>query len=232
MRFALACALAVVAVLLVGCGGKQSPTSGTYRGGHVDGGCERRRVEDPRSDRGRHAEGGRHGVERPHRRRRHERGQLISLDLKLVRGKGRSGPHRHRRAGLDVVRIDELYFKGSKKFSSMTRAGRRRSSSPEVVRRLLERDRLLLVSALTTLDVAREPILSSQRARCRRAPRPRSTASRQLRSSTTANGGTLYVATTARPTLFELKPGKGKGSGAISSPSGTSRSHQGRRRHR
>lgn len=210
MRFVLACALAVVAVLLVGCGGKKSPTSGTTAAGTSAAAANG--VESKTPDQivtamqkavatasSVHIVGaGTSG------------GSSISLDLKLVRGKGGAGHIAIGGLGFDVVRIGtKLYFKGSKKFLVHYAGG-------PAAQLLTGRWFVVSSSAtgfgsfapLTNLEALVNQILSSH-GTLKKGTATTIDGQPAIGVIDRTNGGTLYVATTGPAYPLQLKPGKG-----------------------
>jgi hypothetical protein len=199
MRFALACWLAIVTVLLTGCGGKKGPSDN----GVASMTPQQIIVQMKKAVSGAtsvHIVGG--GT---------TGGTTLTLDLQLEKGKGGSG---HISAGglsFDIVKIGpKLYFKGEKAFlkhyagaAAPLFAGRWFVASTSV-------PQFASFSSLTDIETLVDNIVSS--------------AGTLTKGSTTtidgrpaiaivdsAKGGTLYVATTGPAYPLQLNPGKGKG---------------------
>jgi hypothetical protein len=200
MRLASACWLAVVAVLLVGCGGKKSPSSNGVESmtpGQILAQVQKA-VADAESV---HIVGaGTSG------------GSSITLDLMLAAGKGGTGHISIGGLGFEIVRVDQkLYFKGDSNFLN-------HYAGPVAAQLLAGKWFYVPVSSngfgsfspLTDMVAITKQILASHG---ELAKGSETTIDGQPAITLTdkSRGGTLYVATTGPAYPLALKPGKGKG---------------------
>ncbi len=214
MRFALACSFAAIAVLLVGCGGSNKSSSTTTGSTTTapDNGISSKSADEIVSAMQTavsaatsvHIVGaGTSG------------GSSISLNLKLVRGKGGAGHIALGGLGFDIIRIGQkVYIDASKSFllhyagsSSASLAGRWFYVSAST-------KGLGSLGSLTNIDALIDQILASHGTL---AKGDATTIDGQpaIAINDTKNGGVLYIATTGPAYPLELTPGKNNGTGVI-----------------
>lgn len=216
VRFALACSLAALAVLLAGCGGHKSSSSTTT--GAQTTTAAPNGVESKSADgivtamqaavahaRSVHVVGG--GT---------SGGTAIALDLKLVRNRGGAGHIAVGGLGFDIIRIgNKLYFKGERKFL-VHYAG---SAAAQLLA-----GKWFVVSSSTTgfgsfapltdLKALISQILSSHGA-LKKGSTTTIGGQPAIAVIDKTNGATLYVATTGPAYPLALTPSAKRGKGAI-----------------
>jgi hypothetical protein len=199
MRSALACWLAIVAVLLAGCGGKKGPSDNGVSSMTPQQILVQMKKAVAGATSVRIVGGGTTG------------GSKLALDLQLEKGKGGVGHIAVGGVSFDVIKIGpKLYFKGEKAFlrqyagaAAPLFAGRWFAVSTSVpqftsfgsltdIKTLVEN----IVSSAGTLTKGGATTIDGQPA---------------IAIVDSAKGGTLYVATTGPVYPLELDPGKGKG---------------------
>jgi hypothetical protein len=199
MRSTLACWLAIVAVLLAGCGGKKGPSDN----GVASMTPQQILVQMKKAVAGAssvHIIGG--GT---------NNGSTLALDLQLVAGKGGAGHITVSGLSFDIIKIGpKLYFKGEKAFlkqyagpAASLFAGRWFAVSTSVPQfasfgSLTDIVKLTnnIIAAAGTLTKGSTKTIDGQPA---------------IAIVDSGNGGTLYVATTGPAYPLELDPAKGKG---------------------
>jgi hypothetical protein len=144
-------------------------------------------------------------------------GQKLSIDFKLVKGKGGGGPFAASGLSFDVIRIGNLaYFRGDKKFwSNFTK-------SPDLAG--LFAGKWIKVSAtsgdfasltdLTDIKKLTDALLSSH-GTLKVGKTTKINGHPAIAIVDTSNGGTLYVATTGPAYPLAVKPGPKEGPGQI-----------------
>jgi hypothetical protein len=213
MRFGLACTLAAVAVLLVGCGGKKSTTTTTTTTTAAANGVASQSPDEiiksmqtaVKQAKSVHVVGaGSTG------------GTSIALNLKLVSGKGGAGHVALGGLGFDIVRIgNKVYIKASKKFlvhyagpTGALLAGRWFTVGKSV-------QGLGSLEPFTDLPKLMNQILSAATGKLTKGSPTTVGGQPAIPITDSANGGTLYVATTGPAYPLKLVPSKSSGSGAI-----------------
>jgi hypothetical protein len=214
MRPVLACALAALAVLLAGCGGKSSTTTtGSTTTTAADNGIASQTPDEiiksmqaaVKQAKSVHIIGaGATG------------GTSIALNLKLVTGKGGAGHVALGGLGFDIVRVgNKVYIKASKKFlvhyagsAGELLAGRWFTVSKSV-------QGLGSLEPFTDLPKLMNQILSAASGTLTKGSPTTVDGQPAIPITDSANGGTLYVATTGPAYPLKLVPSKGKGTGAI-----------------
>jgi hypothetical protein len=200
MRVASACWLAVVAVLLVGCGGKKSPSSNGVASMTPTQILAQMQKAVAGAESVHIVGAGTTG------------GSTITLDLELAAGRGGAGHISIGGLGFDIVRVGQkLYFKGDKNFlthyagavAAQLLAGKwfyvpvstggfgsfaPLTNMVAITRQILANHGTIAKGGETTIDGQPAITLVDK-----------------------SQGGTLYVATTGPAYPLALKPGKGKG---------------------
>ena len=214
MRIALACSFAAIAVLLVGCGGSKSTSSTTTAGTTTapDNGVSAKSADEivaamqtaVSTATSVHIVGaGTSG------------GSSISLNLKLVRGKGGAGHIALGGLGFDIIRIGQkVYINASKNFLLHYAGSSAASLSGRWFFVSASTKGLGSLGSLTNIDALINQILASHGTL---AKGDTTTIGGQpaIAIKDTKNGGVLYIATTGPAYPLELTPGKNNGTGVI-----------------
>jgi hypothetical protein len=199
MRSTFACWLAIVAVLLVGCGGKKGPSDNGVSSMTPQQILVQMKTAVADATSVHIVGGGTNG------------GSTIALDLQLEKGKGGFGHIAVGGVSFDIIKIGpKLYFKGKKAFlqqyagaAAPLFAGRWFAVTTSVpqfsnftsltdIKTLVDN----IISSAGTLTKGNETTIDGQPA---------------IAVVDSAKGGTLYVATTGPAYPLQLNPGKGKG---------------------
>ncbi len=214
MRIALACSFAAIAVLLVGCGGSKSTSSTTTSGTTTapDNGVSAKSADEivaamqtaVSTATSVHIVGaGTSG------------GSSISLNLKLVRGKGGTGHIALGGLGFDIIRIGQkVYINASKNFLLHYAGSSAASLSGRWFFVSESTKGLGSLGSLTNIEALINQILASHGTL---AKGDTTTIGGQpaIAIKDTKNGGVLYIATTGPAYPLELTPGKNNGTGVI-----------------
>jgi hypothetical protein len=217
MRFALACSFAAIAVLLVGCGGSKNTSSTTGSATATtttapDNGISSKSANEivaamqtaVASATSVHIVGaGTSG------------GSSISLNLKLVRGKGGAGHIALAGLGFDIIRIGhKVYINASKSFLVHYAGSSAAGLSGKWFYVSASTKGLGSLGSLTDIDALINQILSSH-GTLAKGSETSIDGQPAIAINDTKNGGVLYIATTGPAYPLELTPGKSNGTGVI-----------------
>ncbi len=215
MRFALACSFAAIAVLLVGCGGSKntsSTTGSTSTTTAPDNGVSSKSADEivtamqaaVASATSVHIVGaGTSG------------GSSISLNLKLVRGKGGAGHISLGGLGFDIIRIGQkVYINASKSFLVHYAGSSAADLSGKWFYVSASTKGLGSLGSLTDIDALINQIVASH-GTLSKGSTTSIDGQPAIAINDTKNGGVLYIATTGPAYPLELTPGKSNGTGVI-----------------